>query len=104
MAAPGVMETVIQRVHFGSENEDQADLLAIEEPLEIRIGFHQDGKLTHKAISITMRAPGDDAELAAGFLFTEGIIRHSNQIKEIRHCGLKIGKASGTIDRASALN
>jgi FdhD protein len=100
----GLMETAVRRVHSGGLDEDRDDLLAVEEPLEIRIGFRQDGKFTHKAISITMRTPGDDAELAAGFLFTEGIIRHADQIKEIRHCGLKIGKAAGTIDRASALN
>jgi len=61
------------------------DCLAVEEPLEIRIGF-PDG--THKAVSITMRTPGDDAELAAGFLFTEGIITSPDQIKKIRHCGM----------------
>lgn len=104
MAAPGLMETAIRRVYSGAENEDRADVLAVEEPLEIRVGFQQDGKLSHKSISITMRTPGNDAELAAGFLFTEGIIEKPEQIKEIRHCGLKIGKASGTIDRASALN
>ncbi|MEO7658213.1 MAG: formate dehydrogenase accessory sulfurtransferase FdhD, partial [Pyrinomonadaceae bacterium] len=37
-------------------------------------------------------------------LFTEGIIRHTHQIKQIKHCGLKIGKGGGLIDRASALN
>lgn len=77
------------------------DVLAVEEPLEIRLGF-ADG--THKAVSITMRTPGEDAELAAGFLFTEGIISHPDQVKQIRHCGLKIGKGTGAIDRASALN
>jgi FdhD protein len=82
--------------------EDSPDVLAVEEPLEIRIGF-PDG--AHRAISITMRTPGDDAELAAGFLFTEGIVRSPDNIRQIRHCGLKIGsKRADVLDRASALN
>lgn len=77
------------------------DHLAVEEPLEIRLGLRDGG---HRAISITMRTPGDDAELAAGFLFTEGIIKSPEQIKQIRHCGLKIGKKNGILDRAADLN
>jgi FdhD protein len=74
----------IQRVIDGSVSRESTDVLAVEEPLEIRLGF-TDGK--HRAISITMRTPGDDAELAAGFLFTEGIIKTPDQIGQIRHCG-----------------
>ncbi len=67
--------------------ESKNDILAIEEPLEIRLGFNENGKPTHKAISITMRTPGNDFELAAGFLFTEGILKNKDQIKNIKHCG-----------------
>ena len=52
------------------------DLVAVEEPLEIRVDA--------RSISVTMRTPGHDFELAAGFLFTEGILRDSSQIREIR--------------------
>jgi FdhD protein len=51
------------------------DLLAVEEPLEIRLG--------DRNVAITMRTPGNDAELAAGFLFTEGILRAPGQIAKI---------------------
>ncbi|HMQ03756.1 MAG TPA: formate dehydrogenase accessory sulfurtransferase FdhD [Pyrinomonadaceae bacterium] len=91
----------VRRIGNASSFEDRSDVLAVEEPLEIRLGF-ADG--THRAISITMRTPGDDGELAAGFLFTEGIFESPEQIKQIRHCGLKIGKQKGTLDRVAALN
>ncbi|MFN0279494.1 MAG: formate dehydrogenase accessory sulfurtransferase FdhD [Pyrinomonadaceae bacterium] len=87
------------------ENEEKfQDVLAVEEPLEIRLGLPKNGRFEHRAISITMRTPGNDAELAAGFLFTEGIVRTSDQIKQIRHCGLKIGKQSSILERSAALN
>lgn len=63
------------------------DLVAVEEPLEIRLGQAADGRLQHQAISITMRTPGNDFELAAGFLFTEGVLRSAGQVAGIRHCG-----------------
>jgi FdhD protein len=51
------------------------DLLAVEEPLEIRLG--------QQSLSVTMRTPGNDFELAAGFLFSEGIISRASQIRSI---------------------
>ncbi len=80
-------ETEIQRVSLNSLTKTETDSLAVEEPLEIRLGFLENGKKKHKAVSITMRTPGADAELAAGFLFTEGILRSKDQIKQIKHCG-----------------
>ncbi len=67
-SAPAVMST----------STDRADLLAAEEPLGIRIAG--------RAVSLTMRTPGDDLDLTAGFLFTEGIVRTATQIEEIKIC------------------
>ncbi|MDB4901830.1 MAG: formate dehydrogenase accessory protein [Mucilaginibacter sp.] len=62
------------------------DKLAIEEPLEIRLAFGAGLNRTVKNISVTMRTPGSDAELATGFLFTEGIIKDKNNLASVEHC------------------
>jgi FdhD protein len=59
------------------------DDISVEEPLEIRVSYSAEGKKESKNISVTMRTPGNDAELAEGFLFTEGIISGCEQIKSI---------------------
>ncbi len=59
------------------------DDISVEEPLEIRVSYSAEGKKESRNISVTMRTPGNDAELAAGFLFTEGIISGREQIKSI---------------------
>ncbi len=59
---------------------DAHDELAIEEPLEIQIIYGTINNRIQKTISITMRTPGNDEELAVGFLFTEGIIKNKNQV------------------------
>ncbi len=76
------------------------DALAVEEPLEIRLGYEADGQRLSQSISITMRTPGHDFDLAAGFLFTEGIVESAEQIRDIQHCGgqdnvVKVELASG---------
>jgi len=82
----GTAETTITRYSDLSGTETETDLLAVEEPLEIRLQLP--GVSKHKAISITMRTPGDDFDLAAGFLFTEGIITGPAQVSKIRYCGM----------------
>jgi FdhD protein len=64
----------IERVE-GVQSTCCSDVLAVEEPLEIRLGGI--------SLSITMRTPGDDIELAAGFLFSEGLVRQSSDIGSI---------------------
>ncbi len=80
-------EFIVRRVCSDKLTETENDALAVEEPLEIRLGFAENGKVRHQAVSITMRTPGSDFELAAGFLYTEGILKSNNQIAAIRHCG-----------------
>ena len=70
----------------GSGRSERADLLAVEEPLEIRLGCDVDGRRGHRGVSITMRTPGHDGELAVGFLFTEGMISDRGQVAGVRAC------------------
>lgn len=71
----------------GSATVADEDVLAVEEPLEIRLRCDAGGKRTSRTISITMRTPGHDLELAVGFLFTEGIVSSWEQIATTRGCG-----------------
>lgn len=59
------------------------DALAVEEPLEIRLDFQADGWRRQQTVSVTMRTPGHDAELAAGLLHAEEIISSADQIESI---------------------
>ena len=57
----------------------------MEEPLEIQLAYSTATGRLQKNIAVTMRTPGNDEELAAGFLFTEGIINNKESIQEIKH-------------------
>ena len=84
--ATGSQAVEIARVD-GESRETYADAVAVEEPLEIRIAYSApDGRAT-RSLSITMRTPGDDPALAAGFLLTEGILHSADDIVAIEPCG-----------------
>lgn len=67
--------------HAASPRED---VLAVEEPLEIRLRV---GNGEERTLSVTMRTPGDDVALALGFLVAEGIVARREDVVEARHCG-----------------
>ncbi|GAA4016696.1 formate dehydrogenase accessory sulfurtransferase FdhD [Hymenobacter fastidiosus] len=75
----------VQKV-AGTTITEASDVLAAEEPLEIRLGYGPAGQRQHRTLSITMRTPGHDFELTAGFLLTEGIIRSRADLTGILYC------------------
>ena len=80
-----VARSLVVRVDGVRPSEPRDDLLAVEEPLEIQLGYERRGVgRVRKSVSITMRTPGSDDELAAGFLFTEGIVGEAAHIEAIR--------------------
>lgn len=63
--------------------EECTDSVSVEEPLEISIEFEMNGHRIVQTVAVTMRTPGCDEELAAGFLFGEGVISKFDQIESI---------------------
>ena len=71
-----------------SDGRSENDRVAVEEPLEIRLGYGALEQRKQQAIAITMRTPGHDEELALGFLFSEGIIASLQQVRAVGPCGV----------------
>ncbi|WP_405217060.1 formate dehydrogenase accessory sulfurtransferase FdhD [Agrococcus sp. Ld7] len=69
----------VTRVRLGSEPVRRADTLAVEEPLEVRVHG--------TPLAVTMRTPGHDAELATGFLVSEGVVASGAEVLGAIHCG-----------------
>ena len=70
----------------GHESAEESDILAVEEPMEIRLETGGKGHRTMTSVSVTMRTPGNDFELAAGFLLTEGIVARKRDLVRIEYC------------------
>src|SRR6202040_277949 len=72
----------------GFASQTVEEMLAVEEPLEIQLGYGAAQSLAVNSISVTMRTPGNDFELAAGFLMTEGVVRDVNDIGRIAYAAV----------------
>lgn len=86
MASRAVTRRTVLRVSDGRARQ-RSDQLAAEEPLEIRVNGD--------AVSVTMRTPGDDFDLALGFCLTEGILASPDEVATIRYCATQPGPYTG---------
>ena len=85
MTADSIKHIPIIKVKEG-DLFNTTDVLAIEEPLEIRLEHGPEGQRKVQNVSVTMRTPGNDDELALGFLFTEGIVKRREDVAGVNHC------------------
>ncbi len=88
IAAPGalVKKVSVKRV-AAHHSERVIDAVALEEPLEIRLQYWFKGAQSTESLVLTMRTPGHDRELAAGFLYSECVIHTREEIRDIRFLG-----------------
>jgi len=84
-----------------NESREITDALAVEEPLEIRLEYGPADERKTENVSVTMRTPGHDAELAAGFLFTEGIVKNREDIADVDHCFIACAENKENVIRVS---
>jgi len=85
--SPGRGTTPVKVVKYdGNKRTQRKDVVAVEEPLEIRVEDLVDGARRTTTVSITMRTPGDDFPLVAGFLSGEGLLAGPEEISEISYC------------------
>ncbi len=83
----------VTRVSVGAPSVSVRDTLAGEEPLEIRV--------RGRSLAVTMRTPGDDFDLAAGFLVSEGVVSRKEHLTTMRYCA---GAGSDGVNRYNVLD
>jgi FdhD protein len=88
---PRTVDVAVERLD-GTARSYRRDLVAVEEPLEIHLTYG--AERTRRSVTVTMRTPGHDVELAVGFLFAEGLVRRRDDIEHAESCG----PAAGPLD------
>ena len=84
--APTQSVRVAVRFH-GRQHGERTDLVTVEEPLEVRVGHRDGDEYREQSIAVTMRTPGDDFDLALGFLLGEGVIAAPEDVAGVEFCG-----------------
>lgn len=64
-----------------------SDLVTVEEPMEVRLGYRSGDRYRESSIAVTMRTPGHDFDLAIGFLLGEGVIASAGDVRGVEFCG-----------------
>jgi FdhD protein len=86
-------QTLVEKV-TGQHSRMVTDQLAVEEPLEIQVCYGPSDSRQTQSISITMRTPGNDFDLAAGFLLSEGVVRDAIDIEQIAYAKHPVNKST----------
>jgi len=86
MGKRGATRTVRIHRHRDGVATREKDAVAVEEPLEIRVSWTDGGTRRTEALSVTMRTPGDDFDLVAGFLHGEGVASVTDDVQELTYC------------------
>ena len=75
------------RGHGRGHDGQDSDLVTVEEPMEVRLDFRGRDERAEQSIAVTMRTPGDDFDLALGFLLGEGVIGGAEDVVGVEFCG-----------------
>ena len=86
-AASSRVDVVRQSLQAQDRVATDSDLVTIEEPMEVRLSFVSEGRRREQSVSVTMRTPGNDFELAIGFLHGESVVRGDRDVARVEHCG-----------------
>ena len=84
VSQPGIAHLPVQKIMPDQEAFETEDPVAVEEPLEISLEYGPADSRSRQDVSLTMRTPGQDADLAVGFLFTEGILPNAAALQSVQ--------------------
>ena len=98
MNRPATKDARVGKVRRGALEETD-DVVAVEEPLEIRIVERVGGSEREHSLAVTMRTPGHDFDLATGFLFAEGILRNAEDVEVVEHALPRAAEETGNVVR-----
>jgi FdhD protein len=79
-AGIGTTRVPVREVRGAGDARTWLDTLAVEEPLEVRVSWPDGEARIERPLAVTMRTPGHDGELAAGFLYSEGVVSHRDEV------------------------